>query len=147
MRAIQVSKTGPVSVLDLKTISKPSINPSQLLIKVKYSGINFIDTYHRTGLYPLALPFIPGREGSGIVEQVGTNVTGFNVGDVVCFTGTQTYAEYTPVNPEFCLKVPVGYELLSCGMLLQGLTALTLTTLVHKVTKGETVLIHVFIVD
>ena len=61
MRAIQVAAVGDVSALALKTITKPGLDQSQILVENSYSGVNFIDTYHRSGLYKLPLPFIPGR--------------------------------------------------------------------------------------
>lgn len=143
MRAIQVSTPGDISVLKMSNIPKPSISPTQLLVKNKFSGINFIDTYHRTGLYVLPLPFTPGREASGIVTEVGSQVKGFALGDRVCYTGAATYAEYSTVNPDFCVKLPekVSFEL-GAALLLQGLTAMTLSTMMHQVKKDEVVLIH-----
>jgi NADPH2:quinone reductase len=143
MRAIQVSTPGDISCLKLANIPKPTIEQTQLLVSNKFSGINFIDTYHRTGLYVLPTPFTPGREASGIVTEVGSQVIGFALGDRVCYTGTATYAEYSAVNPDFCVKLPeqVSFEL-GAALLLQGLTAMALSTMMHKVKKDEVVLIH-----
>ena len=74
MRAIQFKETGPSSVLQLVTAALPTPAANQLLVKNHYAGVNFIDTYHRSGLYKVPLPYIPGREGSGIVESVGQSV-------------------------------------------------------------------------
>ncbi|KAJ3326153.1 NADPH:quinone reductase [Boothiomyces sp. JEL0866] len=142
-KAIQVSETGDISVLKYTTVPIPSIKPTQLLVKNHYAGINFIDTYHRTGLYKLPLPFIPGREASGVVEQVGDQVTGFKVGDRVAYTGSGTYSEYTAAEKSSTIKIPdnVSFQL-GAAVLLQGLTAVSLTRMVHPVQSGQTVLIH-----
>ncbi|KAJ3315594.1 NADPH:quinone reductase [Boothiomyces sp. JEL0838] len=142
-KAIQVSETGDISVLKYTTVPMPTIKPTQLLVKNHYAGINFIDTYHRTGLYKLPLPFIPGREASGVVEQVGEQVTGFKVGDRVAYTGSGTYAEYTAAERSNIIKIPdnVSFEL-GAAVLLQGLTAVALTRMMHPVQPGQTVLIH-----
>lgn len=149
MRAIQVSTPGGISALKSVQIPKPQINGNQILVKNSYSGINFIDTYHRSGLYKVELPFIPGREGSGVIAEMGSQVNGFAVGDRVCYTGSGSYAEYTIVNPgiidslDTCVKLPdeVGFEM-GASLLLQGLTAMVLTRLVHVVKKNQVVLIH-----
>jgi NADPH2:quinone reductase len=108
MRAIQVSVPGDISALKLLKIPTPKLASNQILVNNKFSGVNFIDTYHRTGLYKLDLPFVPGRydavncrEGSGIVIEIGADVQEFAVGDRVAYTGTSTYAEYTAVNQGF----------------------------------------------
>jgi NADPH2:quinone reductase len=79
------------------------------------------------------------------VEEVGSQVQGFRPGDRVCYTGSATYAGYTAVNPDFCIKLPdsVSFEVGS-SVLLQGLTAMSLSRMVHNVQKGQTVLIHVY---
>ena len=122
----------------------PKITANQILVQNRCSGVNFIDTYHRSGLYKLELPFVPGREGSGVVAQVGEQVQQFKVGDRVCYTGMGTYAEYTAVNPDFAIKMSdnISFEV-GAGLLLQGLTAMVLTRLTHQVKRGEWVLIHV----
>ncbi|PVU87145.1 hypothetical protein BB559_006159 [Furculomyces boomerangus] len=144
MKAIQVSKTGDVSVLEYTDVKKPEINPDTILVKNLYSGVNFIDTYFRTGLYPTPLPTLLGREGSGIVEQVGQNVSGFSVGDTVAYLANNcTYAEYSLAEPKSTYKVPSGVSPdIACASLLQGLTALTLVTRSYAVKKDDTILVH-----
>ena len=74
---------------------------------------------------------------------MGSQVNGFKVGDKVCYTSTATYAEFTTVNPDFCVKLPESFDLeTGAAMLLQGLTAMVLTRVVHKVTAEDTVLVH-----
>ncbi|KAI8894331.1 hypothetical protein BC833DRAFT_605281 [Globomyces pollinis-pini] len=171
MKAIQVASLGDSSVLTcLSSIARPTIKSNEILVKNAFSGVNFIDTYHRTGLYKLPLPFIPGREGSGTIVEVGDEVKDFTVGNRVAYTASASYAEFTVVNPgtyrhslitlfiflflilvglsndlllDFAITLPdsVSFEQGS-GLLLQGLTGMALTKMVHVVKPGETVLIH-----
>ncbi|KAI9179752.1 hypothetical protein H9P43_005082 [Blastocladiella emersonii ATCC 22665] len=144
MKAIQVAKTGGIEVLTYTTsVARPAVAAGQVLVKNAYSGVNFIDTYHRGGLYPLPLPFIPGREGAGVVEAVGDGVTEFAVGDRVAWMGPGSYAEYTAMGTTHVTKIPasVSLETAAAG-LLQGLTALTLVKLAYPIKQGDTVLIH-----
>jgi NADPH2:quinone reductase len=101
MKAISFSKTGDPSVLEFKT-DAPSpldtpLKPKDIISRNKCCGVNFIDTYHRSGLYKVELPYTPGREGAGIIEKVGSEVQGFKVGDRVAYLGPNTYAEYTKI--------------------------------------------------
>ena len=86
MRAIRFVRTGGPEVLELVEIDTPTPGPGQILIRHEAIGINFIETYQRTGLYPVKLPAIPGGEVAGLVEAVGEGVTRFNVGDRVATT-------------------------------------------------------------
>ena len=101
MRAVQVSAVGDISALKLVELKVPKVEPKQLLIRNEFCGVNFIDTYHRSGLYFMELPFIPGRylvlirEASGIVEMVGDEVVGFQKGDRVAYLSSSTYSEYS----------------------------------------------------
>ena len=93
MKAIRVHRTGGPDVLGLEDVPTPEPGPGQLLIRVEAAGVNFVDVYHRTGLYKVQLPFTPGREGAGMVERVGEGVTTFRRGDrVVSETAVGTYA-------------------------------------------------------
>ena len=91
MKAVQISKTGGPEVLEIKeiTLGKPAEN--EVTIEQKAIGLNYIDTYHRSGLYPLELPSGIGAEGAGIVKEVGSNVKDFNVGDKVCYKPDTEY--------------------------------------------------------
>lgn len=115
-----------------------------LLIRTKAIGVNFIDVYHRQGVYPLGLPFIPGQDGAGIVEQVGGGVTEFQVGDLVAWpTNLGSYAEYVRVPANRVVKVPVGIAPeTACAAMLQGMTAHYLVNSTFKLEKHHTVLIH-----
>ena len=83
MKAIRVQSPGGQDVLKYEEVSDPKPGPGQVLVKLHAIGVNFIDVYHRTGLYKLPLPFTPGMEGSGVVESVGTDVTEVQLGDRV----------------------------------------------------------------
>lgn len=115
-----------------------------LLVRTKAIGVNFIDVYHRQGVYPLGLPFIPGQDGAGIVEQVGGGVTEFQVGDLVAWpTNLGSYAEYVRVPANRVVKVPVGIAPeTACAAMLQGMTAHYLVNSTFKLEKHHTVLIH-----
>ena len=96
MKAIYFEKTGDKSVLQFSNdYPSPSIqSPNQILIRNSYSGVNFIDTYHRSGVYKVPLPCIPGREGSGIIEAIGSDVKGWKVGDRVGYLSMGSYGEF-----------------------------------------------------
>ncbi|KAJ3101981.1 hypothetical protein HK100_004445 [Physocladia obscura] len=144
MRAALFRATGPSSVLEYITnASKPIPAPGQLLVRNHFIGINFIDTYHRTGLYKVPLPFIPGREASGIVEALGDGVSGFNIGDRVAYMAGNTCAEYALASIDQIIKVPENIPLdIAAALLLQGCTAMSLVRLAYEVKPGDFVLIH-----
>ncbi len=145
MRAIQVTETGGPDVLRLTELPDPEPGAGQLLVKVAAAGVNYIDTYHRSGAYPTPLPFIPGSEGSGTVVAVGPD-TPDNVaaGDQVAWAlSSGSYAELAVVPAEQAVPVPAGVDLeIAGGCLLQGMTAHYLAVSVHAVQSGETVLVH-----
>jgi NADPH2:quinone reductase len=144
MRAIQVTETGGPEVLRLTELPDPKPGPGQLLVELAATGVNYIDTYHRSGAYPMPLPFIPGSEGAGTVTAVGPGTGDFAVGDLVAWaTSPGSYAELAVVPAEQAMPVPqgVGSET-AAGSLLQGMTAHYLTASVHAVQPGETVLVH-----
>eukprot|EP01117_Protostelium_nocturnum_P017068 TRINITY_DN687_c1_g1_i1.p1 TRINITY_DN687_c1_g1~~TRINITY_DN687_c1_g1_i1.p1 ORF type:complete len:399 (+),score=126.85 TRINITY_DN687_c1_g1_i1:329-1525(+) len=146
MKAIKVHSTGGSEVLKYEDVDIPKVGQGQLLVKNAVIGINFIDVYHRTGLYPLPLPFTPGRDGSGIVEEVGPGETfGFKKGDRVAYASTSSgsYADYSVVNAEFTVKVEeeISFEE-ACASMIQGLTAHNLVKGSYFVKKGDRVLVH-----
>src|SRR3954471_11704648 len=108
MRAIRFEQTGGPEVLQLVEIDKPSPGPGQILIRHEAIGINFIDTYHRTGLYPVKMPSGLGSEAAGVVEAVGEGVTRFKVGDLAAYAGGAlgAYADYAVVAAERAVKPP-----------------------------------------
>ncbi|KAH7048044.1 hypothetical protein BKA57DRAFT_394651 [Linnemannia elongata] len=144
IHAVQIPKHGDSSVLAYVPVPKPTPKPDQVLVKVAYAGVNFIDTYQRSGLYPQTLPFIVGREGSGEIVEVGPEAKGnFKVGDRVAFMGPGSYAEYDAVSTLSVAKLPDAVSLeQGAALLLQGLTAWSLVRQAYKVEKGDWVLIH-----
>ncbi len=144
MKAIQVKRCGSPEALELVEIPKPAPGPKQALVKIEASGINFIDVYHRTGLYKLDLPFTPGSEAAGTVEAVGPDVTEVAVGDRVAYAMARgSYAEYAVVPVWQLVKVPSSVDLkTAAAAMLQGMTAHYLTHSVHLLKKGDTALVH-----
>ena len=144
MRAIQVSEHGGPEVLKYVEVPDPQIGPDQLLVDTEAIGINFIDTYVRTGRYPQAVPYIPGAEGTGVVAEIGANVTEFAVGDRVAWAaGPGSYAQRVAVPAAVAVKVPDGVDApVAASALIQGMTAHYLIESIHKPEPGETVLVH-----
>ncbi|KAJ5690334.1 hypothetical protein N7462_004726 [Penicillium macrosclerotiorum] len=144
MKAIVVEKTGGPEVLEFRTAHPvPTPKEGELLVKNNISGVNFIDTYFRTGLYPSAKPEILGREGAGTIVAIGPNTSGFQVGDRVAWMGMSGYAEYTAAPAAKTVKIPDGVsdEDLMASF-LSGLTVLTLVKETYAVQKGDWVLLH-----
>ncbi|MFI7665077.1 quinone oxidoreductase family protein [Nocardia sp. NPDC049526] len=144
MRAIQVSEHGGPEVLNYVEVPDPQIGADQLLVDTEAIGINFIDTYIRTGRYPQAVPYIPGAEGTGVVAEVGANVTEFAVGDRVAWAAAPgSYAQRVAVPAAVAVKVPDGVDApVAASALLQGMTAHYLIESIYKPEPGETVLVH-----
>ena len=145
MSAIVVRETGGPEVLAY--VERPALEPGpgQLLVDVAAIGVNFIDTYHRTGYYPRQLPFTPGSELAGTVAAVGEGVTGFAPGDHVATVDSVSgsYAGTSLVEADRTVRVPAGIDLeTAAAAMLQGLTAHYLTTSTWPVQKDQTVLIH-----
>lgn len=144
MRAIQITETGGPDVLRLAELPDPEPGPGQLLVEVAAAGVNYLDTYHRSGTYPMALPFGPGSEGAGTVTAVGPEVSTVAVGDRVAWaTNLGSYAEQAVVPAGQAVPVPEEVDIeIAAGCLLQGMTAHYLAVSVHPVQPGETVLVH-----
>ena len=144
MRAIQITETGGPDVLHLTELPDPAPGPGGLLVEVAAAGVNYIDTYQRSGAYPMPLPFIPGSEGAGTVAAVGTGVCDVAIGDRVAWAMSPgSYAERAVVPADRAVPVPEGIDIqIAAGCLLQGMTAHYLTVSVHAVAPGETVLVH-----
>lgn len=144
MRAVQFARTGGPEVLELVEVDTPSPAPGQVLIRHEAIGVNFIDTYHRGGLYPVKLPMIPGGEAAGRVEAVGDGVTRFRVGDLVAYAGgTGAYAEASVVKADRAVKVPDGVDArTAAASLLKGMTVESFVRRCYPVQAGQTVLVH-----
>ncbi|MDR6416343.1 quinone oxidoreductase [Pseudarthrobacter sulfonivorans] len=144
MHAIVARQSGGPEVLESAEVERPTPGPGQLLVKVAATGINFIETYQRGGMYKVAFPFTPGSEAAGTVEEVGEGVEGFTVGSrIATAEGRECYAEYTVLDADKALPVPDGVDLLTAAALpLQGMTAHYLINSSFKVEPGQTVLVH-----
>ena len=145
MKAIKISNTGGADVLKLSdTEPVPKPGAQEALIKIHSAGVNFVDIYHRRGLYPVKLPFIPGLEASGVVESVGAAVTEFQPGDRVAYTGhLGSYSEYTTINAAQLIKLPESISFIDgAAFPLQGMTAHYLIHDFRSVKRGDFVLIH-----
>jgi NADPH2:quinone reductase len=144
VRAIQFTATGGPDVLVPVELPDPQAGPGQLLVEVAAAGVNYIDTYHRDGTYPVALPHVPGLEGAGRVTAAGEGVTGFAVGDRVAWAEAPgSYAEQVLVPADKAVAVPEGVsDELAAAVLLQGMTAHFLAHDTHRVGPGENVLVH-----
>lgn len=143
-KAVLVRETGGPEVLTYTEVESPTPGPADLLVDVATAGVNFIDTYHRSGGYPRELPFVAGLEGAGIVREVGPDVTGVAPGDRVAWAAAPgSYAEQVVVPAGVAVPVPddVTVEIAAAAM-LQGLTAHYLTTSVYPVAEGDWVLVH-----
>lgn len=142
--AIVVQQSGGPEVLTLDSADRPEPGPGQLLVKVAAAGVNFIETYQRSGVYPVEHPFTPGAEAAGTVEAVGEGVTDYSAGDRVAFAeGKGTYAEYALVDADRALPVPDGVDLETAAALpLQGMTAHYLINSTFEVQPDHTVLVH-----
>jgi NADPH:quinone reductase len=143
-RAIRVHQTGGPEVLQWEEADVGDPGPGQLLLRQEAAGLNFIDVYHRTGLYPQPLPFTPGVEGAGVVEAVGANVSGVQPGDRVAYGGPiGGYSEVRLIPAERVVKLPdsISSEQ-AAAMMLQGMTAEMLTRRVYPVKAGDTILVH-----
>lgn len=146
MKAAIVRETGEASKLVVEDqVPVPAIGPKEVLVKNAYAGINFIDTYHRSGLYARDLPFVGGQEGGGLVASVGSEVEDVSVGDRVAYSVFGSYAEYTKVPAAKLLPVPEGVGLdVATACVVQGMTAHYLTSDAHAglIKSGEWCLIH-----
>lgn len=142
--AIVVQQSGGPEVLTLASADRPEPGPGQLLVKVAATGVNFIETYQRSGAYAVEHPFTPGAEAAGTVETLGPDTAGFEVGDRVAFAeGKGTYAEYALVDADRALPVPDGVDLETAAALpLQGMTAHYLINSTFPVRQEHTVLVH-----
>lgn len=144
MKAIQVRETGGPERLDYGEAPVPSPAADQALVRVMAAGVNYIDTYQRTGFYKLDLPFVPGMEGAGVVETVGAEVSEVAPGDRVAWAMARgAYADYAAVPAWQLIKLPreVDFET-GAALPLQGMTAHYLTRSTFPLKPGDTALVH-----
>ncbi len=144
MRAILVREPGGPEVMEVAEVSVPEPGPGQARVRLVYAGVNFIDVYHRTGLYRLPLPFTPGSEGAGVVDAVGDGVDEVRVGDRVAYAGqVGSYAEQVVIDASRLVPVPEGVDLkLAAAVMLQGMTAHYLTHSTFPLKEGDVALVQ-----
>lgn len=144
MKAIVINETGGPEQLVFRDVADPRPGPNDVVVDVAAAGLNFIDTYHRSGLYPMDMPFTPGLEGAGTVAQVGEGVTGLSAGDRVAWTqALGSYAQAHVVAADKAVLVPDGVDLeIAAAVLLQGITAHYLATDTFPLEAGDTCLVH-----
>src|SRR5437764_6493909 len=142
--AIRVHEVGGPEVLKWEQVEVGEPGPGEVRLRQEAAGLNYIDVYHRTGLYPQPLPFTPGVEGAGVVEAVGSDVTSVKTGDRVAYAGPiGGYAEVRLVPADRLVKLPDGVATeLAAAIMLQGMTVHMLIRRVHEVQAGETILVH-----
>ncbi|MBD9635873.1 quinone oxidoreductase [Ensifer sp. ENS07] len=143
-QAIVVRELGGPEVLKLEGVTLSPPGPGEVQIRQVAVGLNFIDVYFRTGLYKSALPFVPGKEGAGIVTAVGDGVSLFSVGDRVAYASADgAYASERNVDAAQLVKVPDGISLeTAAAMMLKGMTAQYLLNQTYQVGPGTTILFH-----
>lgn len=144
MKAIVIEHTGGPEVLEWKDAGDPSSGPGQVVAEVAAAGLNFIDTYHRGGLYPMKFPLIPGVEGAGTIIEIGPAVEGIEIGDRVAWTLlTGSYAEKVALTANRIVPVPDGVSLeVAAAVMLQGTTAHYLVTDTFPLSEGDRCLVH-----
>jgi len=145
MKTIQISKNGGPEVLELKDIKLNKPEKDEVTIEHKAIGLNYIDTYHRSGLYPLKLPSGIGAEGAGIIKEVGSNVKEFRVGDKVSYAGMPlgAYSTHRNYPTKNIVKVPDSIDLeIAATLMTKGLTTFYLLHKTYPVKSGQTLLFH-----
>ena len=144
-KAIRIHKNGGPEVLSWEDVEVPAPGADDIRLRHTAIGLNFIDIYHRQGLYPLNLPIVLGTEGAGVVEAVGSNVTDLRVGQRVAYAGGQmgAYAEARTIAAMAVDPMPDGIDdKIAAAIMLKGMTAHMLLFKVHPVKQGESVLVH-----
>ena len=144
-RVVKIEKTGGPEVLKFETIELGKPGPEEVLIEHKAIGLNFIDIYHRSGLYPLKLPSGIGGEGSGTIKAVGSKVKDFSVGDNVAYAGTPlgSYSSDRNYPTKNLVKIPDGVNFdVAATLMTKGLTTYYLLYKTYPVSANETILFH-----
>jgi len=144
-RVVKIEKTGGPEVLKIETIKLDKTGPEEVLIEQKAIGLNFIDTYHRSGLYPIELPSGIGAEGSGIIKKIGLKVKDFSIGDRVAYAGTPlgAYSSERNYPTKNLVKVPEEIDFgVAATLMTKGLTAYYLLYKTYPISSNETLLFH-----
>tara|TARA_B100000700_G_scaffold325960_1_gene436125 strand:- start:564 stop:1538 length:975 start_codon:yes stop_codon:yes gene_type:complete len=144
-RIVILEKTGGPEVLNVKNVKLENTGPEEVLIEHKAIGLNYIDTYHRSGLYPLKLPSGIGAEASGIIKGIGSQVKDFSIGDRVCYAGAPlgSYSSERNYPTKNLVKIPkeIDFEI-AATLMTKGLTTFYLLHKTYPVSSNETVLFH-----
>jgi NADPH2:quinone reductase len=142
--AIRAHQTGGPEVLQWEEVAVGDPGPGEVRVRNTAVGLNFIDTYHRSGLYPMPMPLTLGSEGAGVIEAVGPKVKGFKKGDRVAYAQPiGAYAEVLVRPVARLVKIPAGItDQTAAAMMLKGMTAWYLLRRTYKVKKGDTILVH-----
>jgi len=144
-RIVKIKETGGPEVLKLETINLENPTPEEVTIEHKAIGLNFIDTYHRSGLYPIELPAVIGAEGAGVIKKIGSKVEGFSIGDKVAYAGAPLGAYSSERNYPIknLVKIPESIDLeIAATLMTKGLTAYYLLFKTYPVSSNETILFH-----
>ena len=144
-RVVKIEKTGGPEVLKVETIELGKTGPEEVLIEQKAIGLNFIDTYHRSGLYPVELPSGIGAEGSGIIKKIGSKVKDFSIGDRVTYAGVPlgAYSSERNYPTKNLVKVPEEIDFgVAATLMTKGLTAYYLLYKTYPISSNETLLFH-----
>jgi len=144
MKATVVNRAGGPEVLEYTDVETPKPKAGEALVKIAAIGVNYIDVYHRTGLYKLPTPFIPGSEAAGTVEALGDGVTDVAIGERVAYAMVPgAYAEYAAAPAGKLVKIPDGVDFVTAAAaLLQGMTAHYLVTSTYQLKAGDAALVH-----
>ena len=145
MKAVKIKKTGGPEVLNLEEITLRKPENDEVLIEHVAIGLNYIDTYHRSGLYPLMMPAGLGMEAAGIIKEVGPNVSNFSVGDKVAYAAVPlgAYSTHRIYKTKNLVKVPEEIDLnIAASVMTKGLTTFYLLHKTYPVKPGETILFH-----
>jgi NADPH2:quinone reductase len=144
-KAIRIRKPGGPDMMEWTDVEVGQPGPGEVRVRLHAAGLNFIDVYHRTGLYPLPLPAGIGQEGAGVVQEVGAGVSHVKVGDRVAFGSGPpgAYAEERVMPAQHLVKLPRGIDFeTAAGMMLKGLTVQYLFRRTYKLQRGQTILFH-----
>ena len=145
MKAAIINKTGGPEVIELKDITLEKPGDDEVTIEQKAIGLNYIDTYHRSGLYPLKLPIGLGLEGAGIITDVGPNIKNFKAGDRVAYASIPlgSYSTHRNFPASKLVKIPEGVDFeVAATLMTKGLTTYYLLHQTYKVKSGDTILFH-----
>ena len=144
-RVVTIEKTGEPEVLQFKTVKLEKPGPEEVLIEHKAIGLNYIDTYHRSGLYPLQLPSGIGAEASGVIKEIGSQVKDFTTGDRVCYAGAPlgSYSSERNYPTKNLVKMPKEIDFdIAATLMTKGLTTFYLLHKTYPVSSNETILFH-----